>query len=156
EQRERLKRINLIPGLLIFLVVALPWYYSVTSATNGLFLKVFLLYENWARFSGHTNLAHTHWYHYLLVVLYGFFPWVLLLPLALSSVLADRNQPAKIRSATLMLTCWSAAILAFFSVSKTQLDTYILPTIAPFAVLVACYIDRVLSLSNARFKSSLQ
>jgi 4-amino-4-deoxy-L-arabinose transferase-like glycosyltransferase len=154
-QRERLKRLNIVPGVLLFLLVSAPWYMAVAAATDGLFLKVFLLYENWARFSGHTNLAHTTWYHYLLVILYGFFPWVLLLPLALFSVFSDRGQPPKTRSATLLLTCWSAALFAFFSFSKTHLDTYILPTIAPFAVLIACYIERALTLSSGRSKSTL-
>jgi len=153
-QSERLKRLRLLPGLLIFLIVAAPWYYAVASATNGLFLKVFLLYENWARFSGHTNLAHTTWYHYLLVILYGFFPWVFLLPVAFSTVFFERNQPPRIRSATLLLACWSAALFVFFSLSKTHLDTYILPTIAPFAVLIACYIERTVSLGSAQLKSS--
>jgi 4-amino-4-deoxy-L-arabinose transferase-like glycosyltransferase len=154
-QAERLKRLQMLPGLLLFLIVSAPWYLAVANATNGLFLRVFLLYENWARFSGHTNLAHTSWYHYLIVILYGFFPWVFLLPHALLSVFSDRGQPPKTRTATLLLFCWSAAIFTFFSFSKTHLDTYILPTIAPLAVLIACYIERSLALSTNGSKASL-
>jgi 4-amino-4-deoxy-L-arabinose transferase-like glycosyltransferase len=155
-QFDRLKRLHVLPGLLIFTIVAAPWYYAVASATDGLFLKVFLLYENWARFSGHTNLAHTTWYHYLIVILYAFFPWVLLLPLAFLSVFFERSLPPKTRSATLLLSCWSVALFLFFSFSKTHLDTYILPLIAPFAVLIACFIERTLSLQNSQLKSSPQ
>lgn len=49
--------------------------------------------------------------------------------------------------ALIMIAAWSLTTFAFFSVSKTQLATYILPFIAPASVLVAAVVDRWLCVS---------
>lgn len=145
---ERLKKLNLPLGLVILAAIILPWYYAVGCATHGLFLKVFLLYENLARFAGMTNMAHTTWYHYGLVSIYGLFPWILFLPqslwFAIKPVCAGRKLSAAAR-ALLLLTCWSLSVFVFFSISRTQLDTYILPVAAPLAVVIAFYIDALIN-----------
>ena len=61
---QKLETKHLILGCLIFSLLALPWYIAVGIVTKGLFLKVFFLYENLARFTGHTNFTGRHWYHY--------------------------------------------------------------------------------------------
>jgi 4-amino-4-deoxy-L-arabinose transferase-like glycosyltransferase len=154
-QKERLKRLHVLPGIAIFLIIALPWCVAVSQATDGLFLKVFLLYENWARFSGHTNLARVSWYHYLIVILYGFFPWVFLLPSSIRSAFLDKGEAPQNRTVLLMLFLWSTAVFIFFSLSKTHLDTYILPVITPLAVLIGCYLDRSLTRSALAPRPSL-
>jgi 4-amino-4-deoxy-L-arabinose transferase-like glycosyltransferase len=145
--RERLKHLHPLKGLLIFAVISLPWYVAVHAATNGLFLKVFFLYENLARFSGLTNLARTTWFHYLIVLGYGYFPWAFLIPSALNYAFARGGKSFSNSRVLMLLASWSIAVFAFFSISKTQLDTYILPVIAPIAVLIAVYLDSWLSLS---------
>lgn len=154
---ERLRRLHLFAGGFLFLAIALPWYVAVSNATGGLWPKVFFLYENLARIAGHTNLAHASWYRYFLVLLYGFCPWVLFLVpgvgLAIKryvftgrgsdidSVGKNSEQPHASQAALLFLFCWGATVFVFFSISKTQLDTYLLPVIAPFAILIANYLE---------------
>jgi len=144
--KERLKHLHPFKGLVIFALISLPWYIAVSAATNGLFLKVFFLYENLARFSGLTNLARTTWFHYLIVLSYGYFPWVFLIPSALNYAFARGGKSFSNSRVLMLLASWSIAVLAFFSLSKTQLDTYILPIVAPIAVLIAVYLDTWLSL----------
>lgn len=59
------------------------------------------------------------------------------------------TQPASIDSQTrpqneiaadclLYLSAWLATVFVFFSISKTQLDTYILPIIAPLSIVLSC------------------
>jgi hypothetical protein len=70
--------------LIIFTALLVPWCVAVSQATQGLFLKVFLLYENLSRFTGNTNSGkHPHWWAYLPVLVYGAFPWTLFLPAAM-------------------------------------------------------------------------
>ncbi len=144
---ERLQRLNLLLGLIILAVVTLPWYCAVGFATDGLFLKVFLLYENLARFAGMTNMAHTTWYHYGLVLIYGLFPWILFLPQSVWTALKPAFRPkiAVKDQAVLYLACWGLSVIAFFSISRTQLDTYILPAVTPLAIVIACYIESLLN-----------
>jgi 4-amino-4-deoxy-L-arabinose transferase-like glycosyltransferase len=140
---DRLRKLNLPLGLIILAAITLPWYCAVGFATQGLFLKVFLLYENLARFAGMTNMAHTTWYHYGLVMIYGLFPWIVFLPESIWSAIkpALKGKMTAVSQSVLFLACWSLSVIVFFSISRTQLDTYILPAVAPLAIVIACYIE---------------
>ncbi len=140
-------RLRPLLGTLIFCAIVLPWYVAIYIATKGLFLKVFFLYENFARFAGHTNLGKAVWWHYLPVIGYGFAPWVVLLPFAAYSIVKARMQMRRVEAEVsgaesrdnkqqflFYLFIWSLIEFLFFSCSKTKLDTYILPSLAPCAV----------------------
>jgi 4-amino-4-deoxy-L-arabinose transferase-like glycosyltransferase len=63
-----------IPGILVFLLTAMPWYVLV-QLRNPQFFTEFIMRQNLARFG--TNLYHHEqpfWY-YLPVILLGLFPW---------------------------------------------------------------------------------
>lgn len=167
-------------GIPIFLAVVLPWHLAVSSQTNGLFLKVFFWYENLARFQGHTNFGTVRHWFYFSVLGYGFFPWIALIAPAIAYALFGENKVSKREDATnpvnrlfkgtinllqtvrsraqddgqartlILLTAWSITTFAFFSVSKTQLATYILPVIAPVCVLIGVLANRWLSLGYER------
>ena len=139
-------------GSLIFASVVLPWHIAVGIATRGLFLKVFYLYENLGRYAGHTNHRHPEFWYYLPVLAYGFFPWVLFLPPAarqlwvanrsITRLGTDESTQAQGKSSGLLLVaCWATAIFLFFTLTSTKLETYILPSISAFAVLIGCTLD---------------
>ncbi|MBX9721488.1 MAG: glycosyltransferase family 39 protein, partial [Candidatus Obscuribacterales bacterium] len=156
-------------GAVIFWAIVLPWYVAIDAATKGLFLLVFFFYENFARFAGHTNLGKSTWWYYLPVIGYGFAPWIVLLPFAgfgilksgltlktttvsqsaQSSVLDPQTTEANSRSTKQLflfyLFIWALSEFLFFSCSKTKMDTYILPSFAPFAVCVAIKVEEWLS-----------
>ncbi|HEY9786849.1 MAG TPA: glycosyltransferase family 39 protein [Candidatus Obscuribacterales bacterium] len=154
-----LDRLELGWGSIIFWLLVLPWHLGVSYATNGLFLLVFFFYENLARFAGHTNLAKTYWWYYFPVIAYGFAPWIVLLPPAVFNALKSRLNLTEIRrlftrraasegaasepkeQVLCYLTLWCITEFAFFTLSKTKMDTYILPTIAPFSIVVAWQIS---------------
>lgn len=166
-------------GIVLFFAAVVPWYYAVWKATKGLFLQVFFIYENLARFQGKTNMHKGSFLYYLPVLGYGIAPWFLLLPQTLkftffqplfetwfsgrtltfkstyrpyardmkardAEATAREALEAEQQNATLVetrgvfyLASWVVAVLLFFSLSKTQLDTYAMPLIAPLSVLIA-------------------
>ncbi|HMO21656.1 MAG TPA: hypothetical protein PKC98_11905, partial [Candidatus Melainabacteria bacterium] len=71
-----LSRLKLLPGIALFLAVILPWHAAVWMQTEGLFLKVFFLYENVARYAGHTNMGKMSVWFFIPVLATGFFPFV--------------------------------------------------------------------------------
>jgi 4-amino-4-deoxy-L-arabinose transferase-like glycosyltransferase len=156
-------QLKLLPGALIFSAIVIPWFVAIGIATKGLFLKVFFIYENLGRFAGKTNTKHAYWWWYVVTLLYGFFPWSVFLPSALfdtfkqkfarkssagSAVLVDGNDQtavdARSRSdfALLFAGCSAAATLIFFSLSKTQFETYVLPAWCPLAMVLGLCVDR--------------
>ncbi|MBU6454760.1 MAG: glycosyltransferase family 39 protein [Cyanobacteria bacterium REEB67] len=173
-----------LAGIPLFIAICLPWYWAVWTATKGLFLQVFFIYENIARLAGKTNLHKSSLIYFIPVLAYGFAPWFLLLPqtikLTLWEPFAERwfgagrlnfkstyrphmqasaaaqagksatQAPKPLeqdRISTLTsfyLASWSLAIFIFFSLSKTQLATYIEPILTPLAVLTAATIIKLL------------
>jgi len=184
-------RLKMPLGALIFLAVVLPWHLAVSSATDGLFLKVFFWYENLARFQGHTNFGTVRYWFYLSVLSYGLFPWIVLVaPALMYALFGDKNETLssantessaissnpvskffrgiwdlmqRVRSraandgnarALILLTTWSVTTFAFFSVSKTQLATYILPILAPVSILIGVVANRWLTVGYERLSRS--
>src|SRR5262249_16383201 len=101
-------RLQPLWGSLIVLAVIAPWHVAVARTTNGLFLKVFYLYENMNRFEGHVNHQHREVFYYLPIIAYGFFPWVIFLPSAIANLVPaarGRVEPSRRSDALMLLAC---------------------------------------------------
>ncbi len=134
-----------LPGIALFLVVALPWYVAV-QLRNPDFFRVFILEHNLARFS--TNVYHhpqPFWF-YLPVFLLAAMPWTLWLIVALVErlrVILSEGREAFASpddSWGLFLLLWMIVPVLFFSASESKLPGYILPSVPAAALLVAEYL----------------
>lgn len=134
-----------IPGILLFLVVALPWYVAV-QLRNPEFFRVFILEHNLARFS--ENLYHHRqpFWFYVPILLLSLMPWALWLILALVERVRllwseGRNALSNPDDAWQMfLLIWLVVPVIFFSASQSKLPGYILPAIPAGALFVSEYI----------------
>ena len=135
------KQIHLMKGILLFLMIVLPWYILVQKA-NPEFLHYFFVTQHFTRFlsAGEFNNKTPFWF-YLPIVLAGFFPWTIFLIQALSrhlrKVLTDRKKNA----ASLFLLLWLAIIFVFFSIPHSKIIGYILPVFPALALLVGQYLS---------------
>jgi 4-amino-4-deoxy-L-arabinose transferase-like glycosyltransferase len=134
-----------IPGIAIYLAVALPWYVAV-QLRNPDFFRFFILEHNLARFS--TGVYHhpqPFWF-FLPVFLLAMMPWTLLLVLAVVERLRlvwSEGKEAFFRtedSWALFLLIWMLVPILFFSASQSKLPGYILPAVPAGALLVAEYL----------------
>jgi len=133
-----------LPGIVLFLVVSLPWYIAV-QLNNRDFFRVFFLEHNLARFS--SNLYHhpqPFWF-YVPVFLLATLPWTAFLIAATAERLRtlgrERNAIADPdNSWPLFLLVWIFVPLVFFSASQSKLPGYILPAVPAAALLVADYL----------------
>ncbi len=119
-----------IPGILLFLGVALPWYIAVQLATHN-FFQVFILQHNLERFG--TNLyrhKQPYWY-YLPVLALSVLPWTVYVVTAAVAALRQRS------SWRVFLLLWIAVPVMFFTISESKLPGYILPAIPPCGMLAA-------------------
>jgi 4-amino-4-deoxy-L-arabinose transferase-like glycosyltransferase len=127
----RLVRKLLSPsGVALFLIVAGPWYALIYRAQGQAFLDVFLLNHNLQRF---TSTVHNHpgpVVYYLPVLLAGLFPWS---GLVFPAFGAARPRTSK---ADLVVLLWLVVPLVFFSAAGSKLPGYILPCLAPLALLM--------------------
>jgi 4-amino-4-deoxy-L-arabinose transferase-like glycosyltransferase len=150
-----------LPGILLFGVIALPWYAAV-QVRNPQFFREFILEHNLARFS--TDLYHHRepfWYYAPVMVL-ALAPWVLFVIAAFAqsarawwsesrwtereSNCPERDYDVELR---LFTCCWLLVPVAFFSMSQSKLPGYILPAIPAGAVLLAEYLRQHLEHEEA-------
>jgi 4-amino-4-deoxy-L-arabinose transferase-like glycosyltransferase len=127
-----------IPGILLGLAIALPWY-GLVQLRNPHFFHEFIVQHNLARFG--TNLYHhpePFWY-YLPVTLLGWVPWAVIAVAALVAGFRQlRNPLADALHGFLLI--WIGLVVIFFSVSRSKLPGYVLPAIPAGAILAARYI----------------
>ncbi|AFZ06026.1 glycosyl transferase family 39 [Oscillatoria nigro-viridis PCC 7112] len=138
--RQLWREMRPVSGILIILAIALPWYILVILANGQTYIDSFFGYHNFQRFTGVVNKHSAPRYFYFFVVLVGFAPWSIYLPVAIARTRFWqrsywRRQP---RSAQLSLFAlfWFACIFGFFTIAVTKLPSYVLPLIPAAAILV--------------------
>jgi 4-amino-4-deoxy-L-arabinose transferase-like glycosyltransferase len=139
-----------LPGLLLFFAIALPWYLLAQHRVPQ-FFRVFFLEHNLERFG--TNLyqhSQPFWY-YIPVFLLAALPWTWFTLMAVAR--AARNAVERLRADAaqektgddgldLFLLAWMAVPILFFSISRSKLPGYILPSIPAAALLTADYLHQ--------------
>jgi 4-amino-4-deoxy-L-arabinose transferase-like glycosyltransferase len=147
------------PGFLLFFAIALPWYIAIQVKVPH-FLRFFFLEQNLERFG--TNIYHhtqPFWY-YIPVFLLSMVPWTLFTIAALIEAGKDgirrwrMNGQAGSNSEWLeiFLLIWIVVPIIFFSISRSKLPGYILPSIPAAAVLTADYLHRRGELNRWMFR----
>ncbi|MEG4148754.1 glycosyltransferase family 39 protein [Microcoleus sp. Pol12B5] len=138
--RQLWREMRPVSGILIILAIALPWYIFVILDNGQTYIDSFFGYHNFQRFTGVVNKHSAPWYFYFFVVLVGFAPWSIYLPVAIARTRFWqrsywRRQP---RSAQLSLFAlfWFGCIFGFFTIAVTKLPSYVLPLIPAAAILV--------------------
>jgi 4-amino-4-deoxy-L-arabinose transferase-like glycosyltransferase len=145
-----LRRTLSIPGILLFCLIALPWYFAV-QLRNPDFFHAFILQHNLERFS--SNLYHHRepfWY-YIPVVLLALLPWTVFAVAAMAETIrawwSERREMLKSENTkedtlNIFLLIWFLVPIVFFSISQSKLPGYILPALPPGTLLLAEYIRR--------------
>lgn len=132
----RLKRLyscDVLAGIASLIVVALPWYLVMYVLHRDEFVQGFLVANNITRFLRPEHASQTgNWTSYFRnfgVLLLFFFPWSGFLPQAIKFGWR-RNDCLR------LCTIWATVVFVFFSISKTQLVTYIFPLYPAAAILI--------------------
>ena len=138
--RQLWREMRPVSGILIIIAIALPWFILVILANGQTYIDSFFGYHNFQRFTQVVNRHSAPWYFYFFVVLLGFAPWSIYLPVAIARTRFWqrsywRRQP---RSAQLSLFAlfWFGCIFGFFTISVTKLPSYVLPLLPAAAILV--------------------
>ncbi len=143
---DKLRSLDIGLGLMVLLLVAAPWYMTVSIATHGFWTDVFLFKGNLGRFNGSANHVHPQWWYFLPVVAYSFLPWFLFLPSSLYKTAVQQRFGRHIsfdgkdllsrETLAIFLWSWIIPVFIIFSASKCKLHTYVLPLLPPAAILV--------------------
>lgn len=133
-----------LKGILLFLAVTLPWYvlFAISAppglASNFIFGQ---LAHWWAGSSNVTASGGKPFTYYLPHIIVGLFPWSLLLPAAV--VIGLRVSKEEGNAGIKSMLIWFLGGLLLFSLGGKKAARYLLPIMAPFALIIGFYLDRL-------------
>jgi len=135
-----IKTMKIPSGLVLYALVALPWYVIMYHFHGSAFIDTFLGFHNLTRFTSPEHPEGVLWYYYIPVLMLGFFPWTAIMLQSMWNSITKSRQDF---SVLVFLNIWAMVIFMFFSISQTKLVSYILPMYPPLAMIVGWYIDRL-------------
>lgn len=134
------------PGLLLFALVAAPWFLAMQLRFPS-FLDYFFVVQHFKRFSqGGFNNVQPFWF-YPVVLLALTLPWSVWAWPAFRQTLAhlgNKSGAARVDAQPLraLMLCWLVVVVMFFSLPQSKLIGYVLPAVPPLAWLLAESLER--------------
>lgn len=166
--KSALKPKYLIVGLIMFLLIILPWHIAMLNIHNPMFYEEYIVKHHLARFftSNDINRAEPFWF-YFANLFWGLIPWTFS---AIALIIAKiKGFDKKLlnwkenkfnfdnldNSRKFLVLNWIAAvfIMLFFSASSTKLITYILPIYIHLAFILGFAWTNYIE--NARYKKAV-
>ena len=167
---SELLRLEIMTGVLVILVVALPWYVAMYIRHGSPFTDRLIFHDMFNRAFSHVHDTNegddTGIRFYLWQLGYALFPWTGLAPLgliwgfrrsdsALSRVWgtitgttkashAELREGSAVGDASVMLVMWFIFAFALFTFMGTKFHHYIFPAVPPVAMLVGVVLDDIL------------
>lgn len=138
--KELFKPIHMIPGIILFLLITLPWHLIMFKLHNPLFWDEYIIKHHLSRFVGSDEIKRGEpFYFYFLVLLWGFCPWIVSCAATwisnfknFTKIFSEKTILSKFLSYNAIIVIFT---LLFFSSSETKLITYILPLYPALACL---------------------
>ncbi len=142
-----------VSGLLVVLVVALPWYVAMYVRLGAQFTDQLIFQHMINRTVGHIHDTNegddTGFVYYVWQLGYAVFPWTGLVPAALLAWLRREDTGDRGRGdASVFLAMWFLIGFALFSFMGTKFHHYIFPAVPPLAMLVGVLLDHVLGAAD--------
>jgi len=127
-------------GIIIFLIIALPWYLMEYLRQGDKFIDGFILKHNLHRFSSAMEHHKGSYFYYIPVLLIGFLPWTSLM---IEYFVKFKEFIAKKDDFFIFGSIWFFFVVIFFSFSGTKLPHYVIYGYTPMFIFMALIYDKV-------------
>lgn len=126
-----LKRLMLFRGMLLFFLVAAPWYVLMYRQHGQQFIETFLGLHNYLRATVSEHPEDNVFYYYLVLFPLSLLPWTGILLHSFRSIFKEVRLPH-----VAYLTVWIAITLFFYTLMATKYLTYVFPALFPAALWI--------------------
>lgn len=133
------KRLHPLAGLAIVATVTLPWLIAV-SLRHPEFLRFFFVHEHLDRFVTTVHRRTEPWWFFILILSVGTLPWIVVIARAVVNLWRKPAAPGKFHVEKFLMI-WAATIVVFFSLAGSKLAPYIVPAIAPLALVTGRWLQ---------------
>ena len=133
-------------GAVVAALVMVPWHLAMFFKDGQAWVNEYFEYHMGKRLAegAHQQDAKTTFDYFSSVLGVGMWPWAVLIPVALVSILWTANNRTREGQVRLLCGIWAIAGFALFAFSQTKFHHYILPVVPALAILVAFWIDDAL------------
>ncbi|MDP6942995.1 MAG: hypothetical protein QF464_02500, partial [Myxococcota bacterium] len=140
-----LLRVQLLPGILLFLVVGLPWYLAMFARHGNAYYQRFIIHDHIKRLgSGVHQIDSGTFEHFIKWLGFGMFPWMALVPIAIGALVFFKGRAqGGAHQARNFLMFWFVCSFALFTLASTKFHHYIFPALPALAMLLALFLDRL-------------
>lgn len=141
---EVLKRLQILPGLVVFLIIAAPWHLAAGFA-NETFFWFYFVNEHFLRYldlrypKDHATMPL--WLFWVLLLVWVF-PWTAFLGGLARHLPRSLRPPTQAAQLNVFLYTWVLLIMIFFSFSTTQ-EYYTFPVLPALALLLGQVLARL-------------
>ncbi len=126
-------------GLLLFLLITLPWHLLVQMRHHE-FFHFYFLEQQFHRYLTYSAGRFKGAWFFIPVLILGFAPWFgFLIPAYIKTWVTSTRQFHHCANEIFLLV-WATVLFLFFSFSKSQLVPYILPIFPALAIITANYL----------------
>jgi len=150
--KRLLCKINPKKGILIAILISIPWYILELIKEGKPFWDSFFGYHNFQRYTSVVNNHGEPLWFFLYIMLLASLPFTPFLCHGIFETLKDffkssRENNIVSESLYTFSLCWLISVLIFFSISATKLPSYWLPAIPAAAILIS---HSFISLKNSK------
>ena len=146
---KKVKDIISVPGIIVFLVIFLPWHIAVCMR-NADFFHFYFVVEHFLRYTTQLHSRYQPAWFFVPIIIAGMLPWTGFSLVALKE--SAKNIIKKTdNDEDIFLLCWIFGIFGFFSFSNSKLVPYILPIVPPIAFLTAKMLTKI-NVAGRNFK----
>lgn len=136
-------------GLLVFLVIAVPWYVLMIKDYGSAFIQEFFYNDHVRRLLEAEHPSNDTWYFYPATAVACMAPWTLFVLASLGRFFRDfKNKVSSPEN--LFLLCWISSVFLAFQFAHSKLVSYILPMFPAMAILTGDYIYDKLNSGKTR------
>ena len=146
--RNLLNKIKLKRGLLITILISLPWYVLELIKEGKPFWDSFFGYHNFQRYTSVVNNHAEPFWFFLYVMVIGSLPFTPFLFHGIFEAFKNLINSFKkgcipAESLFIYCLCWLGSVFIFFSISATKLPSYWLPAIPAAAILISNSFEKI-------------
>jgi len=136
-------------GILLYLVLALPWYIYMCRYGQA-FIHEFFYNDHWRRLLVAEHRGNDHWFFFPMTMVAGLFPWSLFL--LASWVDLFKRLKSSVTVMDYLSLSWILAVLMVFQMAHSKLASYILPLFPALALMTGNFLGHFLSQIQHRKK----
>lgn len=133
-----LSRLRPLPGILLFMALTAPWFIAITITTDGAFWGASLGGDFTDKITAEGEHSGSPPGFYLITILLTFFPWSVLIPLALTFAWSTRKDPK-----TALLLGWLIPGWLVFEAVPVKLVHYTLPLYPALMLMAAAALVQI-------------